>query len=925
MHFPILFHRFRWLHLPTTLLVMLLQRTPVLRVLAAEGPGIAIRSADILKSAFALAALGAYNSVTGATTFNSTPTSPTTASPTAASARSTVTVGGAAGSAFNLAINVTGAPSTCKSWKVTGTIPSGISVSGGTASGSAIIYNGLKLTLSGTPAAASSGTLTIAAYDGTNATGNNTSVTCALTITGSTATAPVFTKQPAAQTVTVGDNVTFTATVTGSPTPTLQWYKDGGALSGKTSATLSLTNVQLSAAGSYTLVATNSAAPSGVSSGVAALVVNEPTPVVPVFTTQPVSRTVLSGTSVTLATTVTGTPAPALQWYKDGSPLEGKTAASLPLGAVDPTDAGAYVVVATNSAAPQGVSSQTATVTVLYAPAFSVFPVSQTVGLGTSVTLSAEASGNPAPTYAWTKNGVPLVGQTGPTLVIDSVTFADAGRYVVTASNSVFDVPAPAATLSVFVPAPAPIPVTGTLRTGSVISWELAGGEPVPAGLGYKATGLPAGLKLDPATGRISGLVTAAAGTFKVLTWTQAGTTKSAVNTATLVIGAFPAELVGSYEALLHTPGDAPLPAGKVSLKVAANGTFTGKLVASDLAAFTLKGRLGLAADNGAGSASLTLSRGATLPAYLLALTASAAAPSLSAALSAGPDTVGVANDGARILAAAPVGAAGRYTLLLAEPTRLDGVAEHPRGDGYATVTLAATGALSLTGKNADGTKLSGSFPLGADHAYRIYAKPYATLVGGYVAGTLPLSPRADDASRWHVAAEAGSDLYWRKPDPAAATTHYADGFGPLALTARLEPWTKITATAPLLPILGSPASLTVAIAATGVANDETDLYGLPRQLSLSSANAFAVVGDNSSALFTAKVNVTTGALSGAFTLKAIPPLLKRSVTYSGVALQAAPADLPGLIGGGFFLLPASSVGGPVFSGKVELSAPPAP
>ena len=835
-----LFHRLHWLHLPATFLVLLLQRTPVLRLLAADGPGFALRSADLLKSAFALAALGAYNSVTGATTFNSSAVAPATASPASAPARSTVKLGAVAGSPFQVSFTVSGAPGFVQSWKVTGPLPAGLAVSSNagaaTLNGASYVVNGNKLFLAGTPSSATTANLVVAAYSSTGAKGDNASVTCALAISGPAVdAAPVFTLQPLSQSVVAGGGATFTATVAGSPAPALQWYKDGDALPGKTAATLSLTGVQ-------------------------------------------------------------------------------------------PADAGDYVLVATNSSAPAGVPSSTATLTVNHAPAFSATPTSRTVALGSSVTFSAAASGHPAPTYVWKKDGVLLAGQNGPTLTLDPVTFAAAGRYVVTAINSVSPagVPAPAATLTVLVPAPAAIVDPGTLRTGSQVAWDLAGGAPVPAGLVYKAAGLPAGLKLDPATGCITGVVTAAPKTFTVTTWAQAGAIKSAVNTATLVIGAFPAALVGSYEALLHADDEAAFPAGKVSLKVAANGAFSGTLLADERAAFTLKGSLALAADNASGSASLTLSRGKTLPAYLLEVSASTAAPALSATLSLGAARVGVSTDGARILAAAPVGAAGPYTVLLAAPTNLGAVAGHPLGDGHATATISAKGILALSGKNADGTKLAGSFPLGADHAYRVYAKPYA-LVGGYLAGTLPLSPRADAATRWHVAPAAGSDVYWRKPDPVAATTNYADGFGPLALTVRLEPWTKLSKTttlAPLLGLAGASGDLTLALAATGLANDDTDLYGLPKQLALSAANTFAVVGDNTSARFTAKVNPATGALSGGFMLKAIPPVAKRTVVCSGVLLQAAPADLPGLVGGGFFLLPATTPGGPVLSGKVELATP---
>jgi hypothetical protein len=71
--------------------------------------------------------------------------------------------------------------------------------------------------------------------------------------------APIITAQPTSQTVAAGANVQFSVTATGRPTPTYQWNINGSAISGATSPTLSLANVQSSSAGTYTVVVTNSA------------------------------------------------------------------------------------------------------------------------------------------------------------------------------------------------------------------------------------------------------------------------------------------------------------------------------------------------------------------------------------------------------------------------------------------------------------------------------------------------------------------------------------------------------------------------------------------------------------------------------------------------------------------------------------------
>ncbi len=73
------------------------------------------------------------------------------------------------------------------------------------------------------------------------------------------AVAPVITTQPLSLPAFVGSSVSFTAVVSGILTPTYQWQKDGINVSGATNLTLSLANVQLTDAGSYALIATNSA------------------------------------------------------------------------------------------------------------------------------------------------------------------------------------------------------------------------------------------------------------------------------------------------------------------------------------------------------------------------------------------------------------------------------------------------------------------------------------------------------------------------------------------------------------------------------------------------------------------------------------------------------------------------------------------
>ena len=184
------------------------------------------------------------------------------------------------------------------------------------------------------------------------------------TVTSNAATltvnvAPTISTQPASQTVNAGTTATFTVGATGTPAPGYQWRKDGVAITGATSATLTLTNVAPTAAGSYTVVVTNAAGP--ITSAAAVLTVN----VLPTITTAPGNLAVTAGQNASFTVVATGTPAPGYQWRKDGVNISGATGATLTLTNVVPTTAGNYTVVVTNAAG--SVTSAAGTLTVAFA------------------------------------------------------------------------------------------------------------------------------------------------------------------------------------------------------------------------------------------------------------------------------------------------------------------------------------------------------------------------------------------------------------------------------------------------------------------------------------------------------------------------------------------------------------------------------
>jgi plastocyanin len=299
-----------------------------------------------------------------------------------------------------------------------------------------------------------------------NPAGSATSDNATLTVNPA-AIAPVFTTQPAGQTVTVGASVTFTAAASGTPAPTYQWRKDGVNISGATSASYTISSVATGNAGTYTVVATNSAG-SAISNG-AMLTVNS-NPSAPVFTVQPASQTVPAGTSVTFSVTASGSPTPTYQWRKNGAKISGATSSSYTIANVTTGSAGTYTVVATNSVGSTTSSKAVLTV-ITSAPQFTVQPAAWTVTAGASVTFTAAASGSPVPTYQWRKNGRRISWANRATFTIASVTTSSAGTYTVVATNSVGSVTSNGAVLQL-IATTSIVPVDFNLDGHSDILWQ---------------------------------------------------------------------------------------------------------------------------------------------------------------------------------------------------------------------------------------------------------------------------------------------------------------------------------------------------------------------------------------------------------------------------------------------------------------------
>jgi uncharacterized cupredoxin-like copper-binding protein len=173
----------------------------------------------------------------------------------------------------------------------------------------------------------------------TNDFGSITSAPAALNLL------PGILAQPTNITAAAGSTVVFSVNAEGSAPLAYQWQKNGtNAIAGATSSAFVIGNVQAGAAGAYNVVITN--AFGSVTSDTATLTVSTQGPAI---VTQPAQVIVPTNSDATFTVTATGAPPLSYQWRFNNTNLAARTTTALVLHSVQPTNAGNYLVVVTNS------------------------------------------------------------------------------------------------------------------------------------------------------------------------------------------------------------------------------------------------------------------------------------------------------------------------------------------------------------------------------------------------------------------------------------------------------------------------------------------------------------------------------------------------------------------------------------------------
>jgi hypothetical protein len=171
--------------------------------------------------------------------------------------------------------------------------------------------------------------------------------------------APLIVSQPTDQTAAAGATVTFSATASGQPAPTVQWeISDNGGgswsdVAGATQSTLAFTASSILNGDQFRAAFTN--ALGSALSSVATLTVTGQVAGPPAVTEQPQSASVTAGQTVTFTSAASGSPAPSVQWQvstdhgTSWQPISGATSNMLSFSATAQDNLYEYEAVFTSS------------------------------------------------------------------------------------------------------------------------------------------------------------------------------------------------------------------------------------------------------------------------------------------------------------------------------------------------------------------------------------------------------------------------------------------------------------------------------------------------------------------------------------------------------------------------------------------------
>ena len=389
-----------------------------------------------------------------------------------------------AGTSYVFNYTVTGTPAPSFSLQ-SGTLPTGLTLS------SAGVLSGLP-TVTGT-------------FTGVVAAGNGIASAVGQNFSIVVDQVPAFSpaSQPAASPATAGTSYAFSYTVTGVPAPSFS-VQSGTLPTGLTLSPTGTLSGTLTSGGTFTGVV---AASNGIGSAAMqsfSIVVDQ----APAFSpaSQPAASPAAAGTSYAFSYTVIGTPAPSFS-LQSGTLPTGLTLSSAGALSGTPTVTGTFTGVVAASNGIAGAASQSFSIVVGQAPAFSPAsqPAASPTTVGTSYAFSYTVTGTPAPNFTVSAGALPA-GLTLSSAGTITGTPTTTGTFTgtVDAHNGVGTDATQSFSIVVDGPASITSPASTTFYAVTSASFTVTTtGLPAPA-LSYSGM-LPTGLAFNAATGVLSG------------------------------------------------------------------------------------------------------------------------------------------------------------------------------------------------------------------------------------------------------------------------------------------------------------------------------------------------------------------------------------------------------------------------------------
>ena len=572
----------------------------------------------------------------------------------------------------------------------------------------------------------------------------------------------------------------------------------------------------------------------------------------PQISSQPFDQTAIAGATVRFSVGASG-GALNYQWSKNGSSLVdnghivGAGSGNLTISNVLSADQGSYAVAISNSAG--NTNSARAILTVID-PAIIRQPLDATIGIGQTNRFQVLTAGTPPLTYQWYSviNGhtKKLTGKRAASLTLGPATKAMSGGYFVVVANALAPpnvVTSVVAHLSVLL---LETPLTVQVNGHGSVSPDY-NGRVLHVGKKYTITA-------KPDTGYVfagwSGSITSAAPKLTFLMQSNLVLTASFTPSPFLPVA-------GTYQGLFYdTNGIAQESSGFLSAVVSARGSFSARLQWAG-GSWIIFGQF---VASGAYSHSISLRNGGRL------------SVALQLDLASGDQLTGQVSDGvwtAQLSAKrTPFRAgsnrapqAGKYTLVLpggGNPSTT------PGGDGYAAVTVLPSGSVRMTGRLADGTRISETAFLSGHGDWPLYLRLYAGQ--GSALGWLSFDTQPTN--------DISGSFAWFKP-PGDRINPAGFAFANGVLGSRYSSGMRV-------PVLNL---------STGM------VWFANGNLPQSYTNTFLLgTGNKVTHLGTGKLSLSFIPSSGSFLGRAVNPETDQSIPFSGVVLQKQN------LGAGFFL-----------------------